>query len=245
MQVTQARMTARSVVLSLLLGAHPASATPAELLRLTAGLGIKETAMRVALTRMVAAGDLIRDADGYRLSGRLLDRQRRQDEALNPRMRHWGGGDWLMVVVTSVGSDARTRAALRSGLSARRFAELREGIWMRPDNIDVDLGAELDAHTRSFTARDHRPAELAAVLWDLAGWVDTGHGLLAAMADAPDVSGRFSVAAAMVRHLRTDPVLPPELLPPDWPGERIRKRYTEFADEMASRRDADHPTELR
>lgn len=239
----QTRMTARSVVLSLLLGAHPASATPAELLRLTAGIGIKETAMRVALTRMVAAGDLIRSADGYRLSERLLDRQRRQDEALSPRMRRWGG-DWLTVVVTSIGSDARTRAGLRAGLSERRFAELREGIWMRPDNIDVELGADLGAHTRLLTARDESPVELAATLWDLTGWAEAGHGLLDAMADAVDVPGRFAVAAAMVRHLRSDPVLPPELLPPNWPGEWIRKRYAEFADEMASRRDADLSVEV-
>ena len=67
------RMTARSVVLSVLLGAHPAWASAAELIRLTNDFGIKETTLRVALTRMVSAGDLIRSADGYRLSERLLD----------------------------------------------------------------------------------------------------------------------------------------------------------------------------
>ena len=35
------RLTARSVVLSVLLGAHPACATPAELVALTAGFGIR------------------------------------------------------------------------------------------------------------------------------------------------------------------------------------------------------------
>ena len=230
------RMTARSVVLSLLLGAHPASASSAELLRLTAGFGIKETAMRVALTRMVAAGDLIRSAEGYGLSDRLLERQRSQDEALNPRTRPWGG-DWLTVVIISVGCDARTRAALRFGLFERRFAELREGVWMRPDNIDVDLGADLVAHTRTLIARDRRPAELVAKLWDLPGWAQAGEELLAAMAQAPDVPGRFAVAAAMVRHLRSDPVLPPEMLPAGWPGDRLRSRYAEFAAEVASRRE--------
>jgi len=237
------RMTARSVVLSVLLGAHPASATSAELLRLTAGFDIKETAMRVALTRLVAAGDLVRSAAGYGLSERLLARQRRQDEALNPLTRPWGG-NWLAVVVTSIGCDARTRTALRSGLSERRFAELREGIWMRPNNIDVDLGADLGTRTRMLTARDQQPAELAGKLWDLTGWAHTGHQLLAQMADAPDVPGRFAIAAAMLRHLRRDPVLPPELLPPDWPGERIRSRYADFVDELTSRRDASRTLEV-
>lgn len=230
------RLTARSVVLSLLLGAHPGTATSAELLRMTEVFGIKETALRVALTRLVAAGDLIRSDGGHRLSDRLLERQRRQDEALNPRIRDWGQ-DWLTVVITQTGNDARTRAALRSELSKRRFAELREGIWMRPDNVDVELGADLAGCTRLLTARDRQPSELAAALWDLHGWAQTGHELLDAMADAADVPARFVVAASMVRHLLCDPVLPPELLPPDWPGPQIRTRYAEFVDELAARRD--------
>ncbi|MCW2552672.1 MAG: PaaX domain protein C-terminal domain, partial [Mycobacterium sp.] len=66
------RLTARSVVLSVLLGAHPAWASASELVRLTADFGIREPTLRVALTRMVGAGDLVRSADGYRLSDRLL-----------------------------------------------------------------------------------------------------------------------------------------------------------------------------
>ena len=85
------RMTARSVVLSVLLGAHPAWASAGELVRLTADFDIREPTLRVALTRMVGAGDLVRSADGYRLSDRLLARQRRQDAVLNPRTRPWGG----------------------------------------------------------------------------------------------------------------------------------------------------------
>ncbi|WP_407663153.1 PaaX family transcriptional regulator C-terminal domain-containing protein [Mycolicibacter hiberniae] len=236
-------MTARSVVLSVLLGAHPASATAGELLRLTAGFGIKETALRVALTRLVAAGDLVRSAEGYGLSERLLERQRRQDAALDPQTTAWGG-DWLAVVITSVGCDARTRAGLRAGLSERRFAELREGFWMRPDNIAAELDG-LKQHTRLLIARDDNPDELAATLWDLTGWAQTGHELLAAMAEAPDIPARFVVAAAMVRHLRRDPVLPTELLPADWPGARIRSRYAEFADELVSRRDASREAVLQ
>jgi phenylacetic acid degradation operon negative regulatory protein len=41
----------------------------------------------------------------------------------------------------------------------------------------------------------------------------------------------------MVRHLLTDPVLPVELLPDDWPGDALRKAYTIFAAELVARRD--------
>lgn len=229
-------MTARSVVLSVLLGAHPACATAGELVRLTADFGIKETTLRVALTRMVGAGDLIRSAEGYRLSERLLARQRRQDEAMRPRTRAWRG-DWLTLIVTSVGTDARTRAVLRTTMHHKRFGELREGVWMRPDNVDLDLDPEVAGRVRILTARDGAPAQLAAHLWDLPAWAQTGHRLLGEMAAAPGVPGRFLVAAAMVRHLLTDPVLPDELLPPDWPGAALRAAYHDFATELSQRRD--------
>jgi phenylacetic acid degradation operon negative regulatory protein len=229
-------MTARSVVLSVLLGAHPAWATASELIRLTADFDIKEPTVRVALTRMVSAGDLVRSEDGYRLSDRLLARQSRQDDAINPRLRKWDG-TWKTLVITSIGTDARTRAALRTTLQHNRFGELREGVWLRPDNLDRPLPDDVSRRGRELHTRDDDPAELAARLWDLPGWAAVGHRLLDEMSSAADVPRRFVTAAAMVRHLLTDPVLPSELLPDAWPGEALRQTYNEFAAELISRRD--------
>nr|WP_197503308.1 PaaX family transcriptional regulator C-terminal domain-containing protein [Mycobacterium sp. E740] len=231
------RLTARSVVLSVLLGAHPAWATASELLRLTADFDIREPTVRVALTRMVSAGDLVRSEDGYRLSDRLLARQRRQDDAINPRLREWTG-DWMTLVITSVGTDARTRAGLRNALHDSRFAELREGVWLRPDNLDTWLPQEVLSRVRVLYARDGEPAELADRLWDLPGWVRAGRALLDEIGSAPDVPGRFAAAAAIVRHLLSDPVLPDELLPDNWPGTALRQAYNDFAAELSARRDS-------
>ena len=230
------RLTARSVVLSVLLGAHPAWATAAELLRLTSDFGIRESTLRVALTRMVSSGDLVRSHDGYRLSDRLLARQRRQDGALHPVTRDWDG-TWTTVIVTAVGADARTRGAVRTALQDNRFGELREGVWMRPDTLDVVLPALIRGRVRVLHAADDNSAELARQLWDLRDWAKTGHRLLREMTTVRDVPGRFAIAAAMVRHLLADPVLPAGLLPADWPGDRLRAAYAEFADLLTSRRD--------
>ncbi|WP_407662302.1 PaaX family transcriptional regulator C-terminal domain-containing protein [Mycolicibacterium rutilum] len=229
-------MTARSVVLSVLLGAHPAWATASELIRLTADFDIREPTVRVALTRMVSAGDLVRSEDGYRLSDRLLARQRRQDDAIDPRLRAWNG-EWTMLAITSVGVDARARAALRNTLQEHRFAELREGVWLRPDNLDSTLPADVLRRGRLMRVRDDEPVSLAAQLWDLDGWARAGHKMLTEMSAAADVPARFGVAAAIVRHLLTDPVLPPELLPDDWPGAALRRAYNDFAAELSTRRD--------
>ncbi|WP_435847777.1 PaaX domain-containing protein, C- domain protein, partial [Streptomyces fumanus] len=127
-------LSARSVVLSLLLGAHPPELPGRDLVRLVAQFGIGASTARAALSRMAAAGDLRRTETGYRLSDRLLERQRRQDEAVRPHTRAWDG-DWEMVVITATGRGPAARADLRARLTALRLAELREGVWLRPANL--------------------------------------------------------------------------------------------------------------
>ncbi len=233
------RLTARSVVLSVLLGAHPAWATASELLQLTADFGLKESTVRVALTRLVSTGDLVRSADGYRLSNRLLARQKRQDDAMRPHVKPWDG-TWMTLVITSVGVEPRTRAVLRTTLQQSRFGELREGLWLRPDNLEIILPKDVTRRVRVLNARDDDPVELARQLWDLPAWARTAERLLDDMTNASDIPTRFVAAAGMVRHLLTDPVLPPGLLAPRWPAEALRDSYFRFADDLAARR---YPTE--
>ena len=80
-----ARMTARSVVLRVLLGANPACAHRGRTDPCSQRISTsRKPTLWVALTRMVSAGDLVRSEDGYRLSDRLAARQRRQDDADQP-----------------------------------------------------------------------------------------------------------------------------------------------------------------
>ncbi|MFD8201027.1 PaaX family transcriptional regulator C-terminal domain-containing protein [Streptomyces sp. NPDC059701] len=232
-------LSARSVVLSLLLGTHPAELPVKDLVRLVERFGVGGSTVRAALSRMVGAGDLRRTDTGYRLSERLLERQRRQDEAVRPHTRAWGG-DWEMVVITATGRGPAERAALRTRLAALRLAELREGVWLRPANLGRPLPGALDAVAERCTARPERvPGELAAELWPLDAWSATARALLAHVDGAQGPAGRLTAFAAVVRHLLADPVLPPELLPPDWPGAALRDAYTDYQREQAGRVRAD------
>jgi phenylacetic acid degradation operon negative regulatory protein len=76
------------------------------------------------------------------------------------------------------------------------------------------------------------PAVLVGQLWDLPAWVAQAHRLIAAFDRADRPAGRFVVAAAILRHLRSDPLLPAELLPPGWPGEVLREAYDRFEVEL-------------
>jgi phenylacetic acid degradation operon negative regulatory protein len=225
-------LSARSVVLSLLLGTHPPELPVKDLVRAVEAFGVGGSTLRAALSRMVTAGDLRRTDSVYRLSDRLLARQRRQDEAVDARTRAWGG-EWEMVVITATGRGPAERADLRARLAALRLAELREGVWLRPANLTRALQDDLDPVAESYTARPDRPArELAARLWPLDAWAVTARALLAHIAAARRPADRLTAFAAVVRHLLADPVLPPELLPEDWPGTDLRAAYAEYQQQI-------------
>ncbi|MEU3353748.1 PaaX family transcriptional regulator C-terminal domain-containing protein [Streptomyces sp. NPDC037389] len=235
-------LTARSVVLSTLLGHHPPALPARALVRVGELFGTAEGTVRTALTRMVAAGDLEQRDGTYRLTERLLARQARQDDSRAPRTRAWSGtwsgtwsGAWEIAVVTAERRPAPDRAALRQAMAALRLAELREGCWTRPANLvrDPAWPPVVAGQCALFTgAPEGDPAALAAGLWDLTGWARRAHALeaaLEALPGGPDrLAERFTVSAAVLRHLLADPVLPAPLLPADWPGERLRQRYEAF-----------------
>ncbi|MBH5333556.1 PaaX domain-containing protein, C- domain protein [Streptomyces pactum] len=225
-------LTARSVVLSTLLGHHPPQLPARALVRVGALFGTAEGTVRTALTRMVAAGDLEHHRGVYRLTDRLLARQARQDDSRAPRTRRWHGG-WEIAVVTSERRPAAERGALRSAMAELRMAELREGTWLRPDNlVRARPAAAAEQCTWLTGGPEDDPAALAGRLWDLDGWARQARALLTGMDRAPGPAERFAVAAAILRLLLTDPVLPARLLPADWPGAELRARYDDFEREL-------------
>ena len=219
-------LPARSVLLSVLLGSHPPRLPVRTLVR-TAGLfGISDGSARVALSRLTADGEVVSVDGTYELSARHLERQRYQDVALRPATRAWKG-DWDLAVLLA------DQADVRRTLAAARMAEMRPGVWVRPGNLTLPELPESVVLWRGRPAlAGPEPADLAARLWDLRGWADDATSLLAELAGADDPAVRLRVAAAMVRHIRTDPMLPPDLLPADWPGPRLRRDYDDYRGEL-------------
>ncbi len=177
-------LTARSVLLSVLLGTTPPRLPVRRLVRTTELFGIAEGTTRTALSRMAAAGEVTAGDGWYELAGdRLLARQARQSASREARTAAWEGGRWVEGVVAAEGRrPAAERAALRSALSAARLAELREGVWLRPDNLGgvAGLAAGVAAGVGEggdgvvwFTAVPAGdPVTLAARLWPLGSWAE-------------------------------------------------------------------------
>ncbi len=230
MQESNKPLTARSVLASALLGMDPPELPVAQLVRLTGLFGFTENRARVALSRMVATGEAITNGSGqYRLAGHLADRQSRQSVSRSGQTTRFAG-EWALAIVTTAGSSADVRTARRRALSYARLAELREGVWLRPANIDVVLPAESRSAVELMAAHPADPEELAGRLWDLDAWAARAKDLRRQMGDLPSegpetLAPGFELSAAVLRHLQADPLLPAELLPADWPGRPLRDDY--------------------
>lgn len=230
-------LSARSTLLSLLLGSHPPELPTPALVAAGEYFGIAQSAVRAALSRMTAAGDIARTDIGYRLAPRLSQRQQRQDLALDPTRLPWDG-TWEQVVIIASGRDSAARAALRHQLSSLRLGELREGVWMRPANLQRPLPQWSPGLVLPLTGT-HLPTDsarsLAARLWDLTAWREHAEALLDALAESVEPARRLALGAAIVRHLQTDPNLPEELVEDGgdpWPGPRLRARYAAYQEEL-------------
>src|SRR3954469_11610414 len=207
-------LTARSVVASILLGTQPPQLPGRLLVRAGELFGLAEGTVRVAISRMIGAGELEPRGDGrYRLAGHLLARQVRQDESRRPPPRRWNG-DWATAVVTADGRSPAERAALRQAMGARRMAELREGVWLRPDNLGAATTEDglPERHCTWFSSRPVAAdaATLARSLWDLDGWSHRTGALLHRMdrsvgalrsGDTAALGPCFVTAATALRHL--------------------------------------------
>jgi phenylacetic acid degradation operon negative regulatory protein len=228
-------LTARSVILSVLLGTHPPLLPVRSLVRTAELFGISEGTARVALSRLVAEGEVVTESGRYRLSERLIVRQHRQDEGRTPVTRPWRGS-WEMAVANPDVGGASGRVALGAELARLHLAELRSGVWLRPANLRREWPDSVARRTWRFEARPAgRPGgarALAAGLWALDAWAVRAEALLEARNFDGQPAHRFVVAAAILRHLQEDPLLPASLLPARWPGTRLREAYANYEQEL-------------
>lgn len=236
-------LSARSVLASALLGADQPHLTVAQLVGVASLFGISGGAARTCLWRMVSAGELTADDGVYSLAGRLLDRRQRVDDASridDTALPAWDG-TWELAIVSLDRRSATERLALRKAATALHLAELREGVWLRPDNLDPDrlptLRLVLDQQCVHFHgAATDIPIEAMRSLFSLDDWAVDARRLTDAMrselqidaASAEDSVYQFALSVAAVRHLELDPLLPVELVPEDWPAHELRDSYRSF-----------------
>jgi phenylacetic acid degradation operon negative regulatory protein len=239
--VGERTLSARSVLATALLGAPEPHLEVGPLVAMASLFGISDGAARTCLWRMVSNGELTADGGTYGLAGDLLERRKRVDDASRIAATRPWDGTWELAVVSLERRSAADRLALRKAATALHLAELREGVWIRPDNLDPDrlpgLRAVLDRQCVHFHgAATDIPAETVRSLFSLDDWAADAQRLADALHDevnadtagADDMAYWFGLSVSVVRHLQLDPLLPTELVPQDWPGQELRSVYLRF-----------------
>jgi phenylacetic acid degradation operon negative regulatory protein len=227
--------TPKSLILDLLSTLGSRSMPVRALVDAAALFAIEENSLRVALTRLFAAGTLERDERGeYRLGKRAhaVQHQVVSWRRLEERVRPWQGG-WIGVCIA--GLPRRARSDLRRRERALRFFGFRElapGLEVRPDNLAMtaadlrreltSLGLPASAPLLAIAEIDAATDSRARGLWDarklLADYRRSAAELAASEARLPALSARsamvesFLLGGRVIRQLVLDPLLPEPII---------------------------------
>jgi phenylacetic acid degradation operon negative regulatory protein len=197
-------------------------------------IDIGDGVVRTAMSRLAADGWLERSRVGRNSFYRLAERGR---ETFRTATEHIYNahppppGSGFVLVLPGNGSD---REATRMALQAAGFGSAGPGVWVAPAGTPVPAEAgdalRLDASADAGTRR-----RLAAQSWPLDQTASAYRRFLAefeplqtTLAAGGDLSDRDSFIARILlihawrRIVLRDPVLPADLLPPDWPGTAAR-----------------------
>jgi phenylacetic acid degradation operon negative regulatory protein len=228
--MTVQQPTAKSLTLDLLSSLRGDSMPISALVAAAALFGVPGGSLRVAVTRLLAQGQLERAGRGrYRLGPNALavDRHAQGWRSRENRLRRWGGR-WIAVHgAGSVPDPASERALAWLG-----FEAFRPGLHLRPDNwkggVDAirtelhELGLALAAPVFRLDQLSDAEAAEAGGLWDLQALVE-GYRFarselarsarnLARASEADAMVESFLLGGEVIRQLARDPLLPDALV---------------------------------
>lgn len=237
-------VSARSLVLSIMLGRPQASMPLATAMALAELFEIPSGTMRTALSRMANAGDIINTGGVMTLGPRHRRRQHQQETGRQQPPMTWNG-EWLSVVSVASSRSVAQRREFRSVLTGARFGELRPEHWLRPANApwlsNTISPAAIDAVMQRGPITGIDATVLVARLWPLSELHERATAIVAAIDQTIDglddvarppeqevLREAFMVSAAAVRFLAIDPQLPRVLVPADWLVPHLRTRYDHY-----------------
>lgn len=228
------------------------------LVRLLAGLGVEEPAVRSAISRLKRRGLLVParhdGAAGYALSPSAMEILDEGDSRIFAPPTATLADGWLLAAFSVPESERARRHTLRVTLTALGFGTVAPGVWVAPAHrADLTRNAlrrrGLDPYVHLFRA-DYLGfgdvQRLAGRWWDLttvgryyadfvADWAPVLEAWRDTRPDADAAAHRDWVLAltAWRRLPYLDPVLPAELLPADWPGKAAVDVFHALAERLS------------
>ncbi|MGK9166340.1 phenylacetic acid degradation operon negative regulatory protein PaaX [Inquilinus limosus] len=197
-------------------------------------LGIGDGVVRTAMSRLAADGWLERSRIGrnsfYRLAERGRETFRTATEHIYNAHPPAPGGGFVLVLP----GNGENRETARVALQAAGFGSAAPGVWVAPAGATIPPEAA-DALRLEASADAESRRRLAALSWPLdrtaaayRRFLETFGPLRAALvaggalSDLDSFIARILLIHAWRRIVLRDPVLPANLLPPDWPGTAAR-----------------------
>jgi phenylacetic acid degradation operon negative regulatory protein len=211
----------------------------ASLIKLMAGLGVDEPAVRSSISRLKRRGILDQQrrygVAGYGLSPAGLRTLAEGDWRIFGRSRAKLADGWVLAVFSVPESQRQQRHALRSRLTWLGFGTVSAGVWIAPGQLAGETAEVLERTGLSGYVSLFRADYLAfgdvarqvGQWWDLDRLQDMYQEFrdaYAPLAEAagPDDAAAFAGYVRMLTDWRRlpflDPGLPAELLPDDWHG---------------------------
>lgn len=241
--------SARSLLLTVLGEFVLPSGRPAwtsAMLHVLGGLGAEEKSARQAIARTAKEGWITSERDGRRVRWLLTPIGRRMLTEGTERIYSHGAtpqawdGRWLIVIASVPETQRTLRHKLHTRLAWAGFGNPSPGMWVSPHpereaevkQVMQDLG--LDSTAFSFTgpfAGVGSERSLVERAWDLddvearyEAFLDGFTGMRPASGD-PMLLAQVGLVHEWRRFPFLDPLLPDDLLPPRWTGQRARKLF--------------------
>jgi phenylacetic acid degradation operon negative regulatory protein len=239
---------------------RPEALPSAAIVSLLGDFGVSEAAARTALSRMVKHGLLSVSragrTTGYRPTPRsdaILRDTLQRIVSFGSAHREWDGS-WNVVAIDEGGLPRSLRDAVRSRMEWLGFARLLEGVWLSPwdshtaalDEL-AKLGVE-EVTTLAARVPDELPGRRRPEgAWDLVqldreyrAFLAGARRLQEALADGAVGAGaalvhRTELTDEWIALIGSDPDLPHELLPADWPRAEAREAFLDTHEALGER----------
>ena len=231
-------MSAKRLVLSLFAAFDDGKLPIARLITAGSIFDIEDAAIRMAIKRLVNDGVLsVEDRGWYGIGerGKTLYEATRAWQILNDRVKEWAG-DWFCIHVAHLGrSNRQAVRAHQRAFTLYGFAELEQGLWIRPDNLILsthELATELikvGLDKRAIIMRVNelvdQQIERVEQLWDRKALEGSYRSGLAAMkesaakvGDKPQTASArevLEIGSSVISVLTHDPLLPESFVDTD------------------------------
>jgi phenylacetic acid degradation operon negative regulatory protein len=198
-------------------------------------LDVDSGVVRTAISRLAADGWLERNKVGRNSFYRLIRKGRQTFEAATKHIYEAQPSDWTGKFELLLIGNGEDRDAAREALKNAGFGSPLPGVWVAPSGVPIPEEAA-SAIRLEVSAEDASGRRLLSESWPLQRTADGYLKFMksfqplrerlsedGALSDSEAFTARILLIHSYRRVVLRDPLLPPALLPRDWPGRAARQ----------------------